>query len=136
MDIFKIVSSPVHVIYRLHSNPTKKVEIIDAHRRGEGEGKYSTPPLANFKTLVNKNAIKPEIGGPPPWQFFLKALTQNSSTTSPGFSTRVYLWLKFVSNEKKMEEDEPQNYLDLETTSRSLNHQKFQLFVDFFSLCR
>ena len=65
MDIFKIVSSPVHVIYRLHSNPTKKVEIIDTHRRGEGEGKYSTPPLANFKTLVYKNAIKPEIGGPP-----------------------------------------------------------------------
>jgi hypothetical protein len=34
------------------------------------------PPQANFKTLVNKNAIKPKIGGPPPpRQFFLKALT-------------------------------------------------------------
>jgi hypothetical protein len=32
------------------------------------------PPQANFKTLVNKNAIKPEIGGLP-WHFFLKALT-------------------------------------------------------------
>ncbi len=31
---------------------------------GSGEGKYCTP-LANFKTLVNQNAIKPEIGGPP-----------------------------------------------------------------------
>ncbi len=29
-----------------------------------GEGKYSTPQ-ANFKTLVNKNAIKHEIGGTP-----------------------------------------------------------------------
>jgi hypothetical protein len=36
------------------------------HTRGEeeGEGKYRTPQ-ANFKILVNKNAIKPEIGGPP-----------------------------------------------------------------------
>jgi hypothetical protein len=36
-------------------------------RRGEGgkgEGKYRTPH-ANFKTLVNKIAIKPEIGEPP-----------------------------------------------------------------------
>jgi hypothetical protein len=32
------------------------------------------PPQANFKILVNKNAIKPQIGGPPR-QFFLKALT-------------------------------------------------------------
>ncbi len=29
-----------------------------------------------FEKLVNKNAIKPKTGGPPPpWQFFLKALT-------------------------------------------------------------
>jgi len=38
-----------------------------------GEAKYNTPQ-ANFKTLFNKNAIKPEIGGPP-WHFFLKAWT-------------------------------------------------------------
>ncbi len=32
-----------------------------------GEGKYSTPS-GKFQTLVNKNAIKPKIGGPPPPQ--------------------------------------------------------------------
>jgi hypothetical protein len=41
--------------------------------KGKGEGKHMIPQ-ANFKRLVNKNAIKPEIGGPP-WQFFLKTLT-------------------------------------------------------------
>jgi hypothetical protein len=41
---------------------------------GRGEGKYSTPLRKNFKTLINKNAINPKIGGPPR-QFFLKALT-------------------------------------------------------------
>jgi len=35
---------------------------------GEGEGKYTSPP-ANFKTIVNKHAIKPEIGGDPPGNF-------------------------------------------------------------------
>jgi len=41
----------------------------------EGEGGMVNigPPLANFKTLVNKNAIKPKIRSP--WQFFLKPLT-------------------------------------------------------------
>jgi hypothetical protein len=71
---------------------------MDEHR-GEGEGKYSNPappPQANFKTLVKKNAIKHEIGGPP-CQFFLKALTplgilaKTSGTPSPGFSTHVHL---------------------------------------------
>ncbi len=54
------------------------------------------PPQAIFKTLVNKNAINPEIGGPP-WQFFLKALTptlgiwtKTSGTPSPGFSPGVH----------------------------------------------
>jgi hypothetical protein len=33
---------------------------------GGGRGRVNIiPPQANFKTLVNKNAIKPEIGGPP-----------------------------------------------------------------------
>jgi hypothetical protein len=32
------------------------------------------PPQANLKPLVNKNAIKTKIGGPP-CHFFLKALT-------------------------------------------------------------
>jgi hypothetical protein len=41
---------------------------------GEGEvgggGRVNiVPPRANFKALVNKNAIKPEIGGPPPGNF-------------------------------------------------------------------
>jgi len=31
-----------------------------------GRGRVNiVPPLGNFKTLVNKNAIKPEIGRPP-----------------------------------------------------------------------
>ena len=53
-------------------------------------------PQANFKSLVNKNVIKPKIRGPP-WQFFLKALTplgifeKTSGTPSPEFSTRVHL---------------------------------------------
>jgi hypothetical protein len=64
--------------------------------REEWDGKYRTPE-ANFKTLVNKNAIKPEIEGPPT-QFFMKTLTpiwvlaKTSGTPSPGFSTRVHLW--------------------------------------------
>ncbi len=41
--------------------------------RGEGRVNIG-PPQANFKTLVNGNAIKLEIRGPP-WHFFLKALT-------------------------------------------------------------
>ena len=36
---------------------------IDAHRGGGRGGVNKYPPQANFKTLVNKNAIKPEIGG-------------------------------------------------------------------------
>ncbi len=73
---------------------------IDAHRGwgGKGEGKYSTLPQANFKTLVNKNAIKPEIGGifpenidppsppPPPTGILAKTV----ATHSPEFSTRVH----------------------------------------------
>ena len=52
-------------------------EGIDAHR-GEG-GMKQHPPRQIFKKLVNKNAIKPKIGGPtlaifpenldPPWDF-------------------------------------------------------------------
>jgi hypothetical protein len=40
------------------------------------------PPRQIFEKLVNKNAIKPKIGGPP-WQFFLKALT------SPGILAKT-----------------------------------------------
>ena len=37
------------------------------HTGGGGGGRGGgVPPQANFKTLVNKNAIKPEIGDPPP----------------------------------------------------------------------
>jgi hypothetical protein len=32
---------------------------------GRGERVNIVPPQANFKTLVTKNAMKPEIGGPP-----------------------------------------------------------------------
>jgi hypothetical protein len=42
---------------------------------GGGGGRVNiVPPQANFKTIVNKNAITLEIGEPPT-QFFLKALT-------------------------------------------------------------
>ncbi len=64
-------------------------------RRGGGLVNIG-PPLSKFKTLFNKNEIKPEKGGLP-WQFFLKALTpprilpKTSGTPSPGFSTRVHL---------------------------------------------
>ncbi len=50
------------------SDITRYIQSIDAHRGGgeggEGGGKIQYPPQANFKTLVNKNAIKPEKGGP------------------------------------------------------------------------
>jgi hypothetical protein len=67
-------------------------------RWGEGEGRANIVhhPQANFKTLVNKNAMKPEIGGSP-WHFFLKALTplgilaKTLGTPYPGFSTCVHL---------------------------------------------
>jgi hypothetical protein len=47
---------------------------IDAHRGGEGgrvRVNIGPHPEASYKTLVDKNAIKPKIGGPP-WQFFWK----------------------------------------------------------------
>ncbi len=56
---------------------TQMHTVLVGGKGGIGEGKYRTPappPQANFKTLVNKNTIKPEIRRPP-WQFFLKALT-------------------------------------------------------------
>jgi hypothetical protein len=53
---------------------------------------------ANFQTLVNNNAIKPEIGDP--LAFFpesldtLGILAKTSGTPSPGFSTCVQLCVK------------------------------------------
>jgi hypothetical protein len=42
----------------------------DAHRGVRGEGGYETaPPRQIFEKLVNKNAIKPKIGGPPQAMF-------------------------------------------------------------------
>jgi hypothetical protein len=41
---------------------------IDAHGQvigGRGEGKCRASPQANFKTLINKNAIKSKIGVAP-----------------------------------------------------------------------
>jgi hypothetical protein len=72
------------------------IRIIDVHK-GAGGRVNIGPHQANFKTLVNKNAIKPEIGGPL-WQFSLKASTPPGfwqklelPRPSPGFSTRVHL---------------------------------------------
>ena len=50
--------------------------MIYFHRCAQGgEGKYvKYPPLENFKTFVNINAIKPKQGYPT-GNFFLKALT-------------------------------------------------------------
>jgi hypothetical protein len=50
------------------------LKFIDAHKGVRGGGGYKTAPSQIFKKLVNKNAIKCKIGGPP-WQFFLKPLT-------------------------------------------------------------
>jgi hypothetical protein len=67
------------------------------HTGGGGRERVIIGFPADFKTLVNKNAMIPEIGGPP-GQFFLKALTplgifaKTSGTPSPGFSTREHLW--------------------------------------------
>jgi hypothetical protein len=68
--------------------------------RGEGgRVNIGPPPQANFKTLVNKNAIKTKIRRTPgPGQFSLKPLTpslgilaKTLGTPSPGFSTPVHL---------------------------------------------
>jgi hypothetical protein len=53
--------------------------LVEIHRctkgRGRGRGdETASPPRQIFKKLVNKNAIKPKIGGPP-GNFDLKALT-------------------------------------------------------------
>ncbi len=71
---------------------------IDAHREGGGGVWNSTPPPRQiFEKLVNKNAIKRKIGvppetldPPPP----LGILAKTSRNPSPGFSTRVHLWLE------------------------------------------
>jgi hypothetical protein len=55
--------------------------LIDAHREGgggRGKGDETAPPRQIFEKLVNKNAIKPKIGGPP-GNFVLEALNP------PGF---------------------------------------------------
>jgi hypothetical protein len=55
------------------------------------------PPREIFEKLVNKNAIKRKIGGPPLAIFPetlnppLGILAKTSRTPSPGFSTRVHL---------------------------------------------
>jgi hypothetical protein len=65
-----------------------------------GGGGYETappPPRQIFEKLVNKNAIKLKIGGPPLAIFpetldpHLGILAKTSRTPSPGFSTRVHL---------------------------------------------
>ncbi len=51
------------------------VEIFVENVEGGGGGRVNIVlPQKNFKTLVYKNTIKPNKGGPPR-QFFLKALT-------------------------------------------------------------
>ena len=62
--------------------------------RGEGGGMKPHPPRQIFGKLVNKNAIKRKIGGPPLAIFpeTLVILAKTSRTPSPGFSTRVHLW--------------------------------------------
>jgi hypothetical protein len=58
------------------------------------------PPRQIFEKLVNKNAIKRKIGGPPLAIFPetldppLGILAKTSRTPSPGFSTRVHLCFK------------------------------------------
>jgi hypothetical protein len=70
-------------------------------RGGRVTDKYRTLPQANFKTLVNKNEIKPEIGDSP-GNFPSKPrpplgiLAKTSGTPSPGFSTRVHLSMPVI----------------------------------------
>jgi hypothetical protein len=76
--------------------------VIDAHRGGKGGGRggMKQHPLRQiFEKLVNKNAIKRKIGGPPLAIFPetldppLEILAKTSRTPPPpGFSTRVHLW--------------------------------------------
>jgi len=53
------------------------------------------PPQANLKTLVNKNAINPKIGGPPqaifPESFDSPRDFGKKHQVPPGFSTCVHL---------------------------------------------
>jgi hypothetical protein len=45
-----------------------------------------------FKKLVNKNAIKPQKGGPP-WQFFLKPLTPpRDFGKNFNYPTKIFVW--------------------------------------------
>jgi hypothetical protein len=75
-----------------------RVCLIQVGEVGGGGRVNIAPPKANFKTLFNKNVIKPEIGGPHPRQYFMKALThlgisaKTTGTPSPGFSICVHLW--------------------------------------------
>ena len=82
--------------------PSSGLPSIDVHRVCVGgEGKYrapppSPPPEANFKTLFNKNIIKPEIGGPLLAIFLenldpLGILAKISDPPFIGFSNRVHL---------------------------------------------
>ncbi len=71
------------------------------HTWGGGEGVrgrvHIGPPQANFKTHDNKNAIKPEIWGPPSLAIFPEGLDtprnfgKNFRYPLPGFSTCVHL---------------------------------------------
>ncbi len=86
-----------------------QLQVDYVHRCTQGVGKggwgvWNSTPRQIFKKLINKNAIKPKIGGPPPRQFFLKPLTPpplgilaKTSSPPPGFSARVHLWLCVVS---------------------------------------
>jgi hypothetical protein len=63
-----------------------------------GGGKVNiVPPLANFKTLVNKNALKPEIGGPPSSQFFLKAALTPLGIFNPCASMKLQVVVMLVT---------------------------------------
>jgi hypothetical protein len=71
--------------------------------RGGGGYETAPPPRHIFEKLVNKNAIKRKIGGPPlaisPETLDppLGILAKTSRTPSPGFSTRVHLCIPTTS---------------------------------------
>jgi hypothetical protein len=64
------------------------------HTGGEGRGikqpPQPPPPRQIFEKLVNKNAIKPRIGGLP-WQFLLKALTPLTPDFKPVIVTILFI---------------------------------------------
>ncbi len=69
----KVILSKTVLLKILSGSPTHRCTQGGGVRWEGGWRVNIIPPEANLKTLVNKNAIKPEIGGPPQ-AIFLESL--------------------------------------------------------------